>query len=202
MCQGLHAKTLMALLAGGNNLGIIPPNCMVALASTFPENWILYFKKKFLLYGEKLRLCLRATRENRKLSVDSCSGTLGLSRKTRDFEGYWRKRWPASGDPLTTTPTSTQRGFTTGATCSNQTLRKRFDRSLEDPLNSYVIFFPHVLTILVLLLLLFFNEENNIVKTASTLSTYQECLFMQMMNSLKRSLSFPKFIQHLLRNVG
>lgn len=182
MCQGLHAKTLMALLAGGNNLGIIPPNCMVALASTFPENWILYFKKKFLLFGEKLRLCLRATRENRKLSVDSCSGTLGLSRKTRDFEGYWHKRWPASG---------------------NKTLRKRFDRSLEDPLNSYVIFFPHVLTILVLLLLLlFFNEENNIVKTASTLSTYQEYLFMQMMNSLKRSLSFPKFIQHLLRNVG
>jgi len=34
----LHAKTLMALLAGGNNLRIIPPNSMVGLASTFPQN--------------------------------------------------------------------------------------------------------------------------------------------------------------------
>lgn len=52
------------------------------------------FYKKFLLFGEKLRLCLRAKRQNRKLSVDSRSGTLGLSRKKRDFEGCWRKRWP------------------------------------------------------------------------------------------------------------
>ena len=193
----------MALLAGGNNLGIIPPNCMVALASTFPENWILYFKKKFLLYGEKLRLSPSYEGESKAL----CRFMLWYAWIIKKDKGFWRLlaqkmtrfRWPAHNN----SHQHATRLYNGREKCSNQTLRKRFDRSLEDPLNSYLIFFPHVLTILVLLLLLlFFNEENNIVNTASTLSTYQEYLFMQMMKSLKRSLSFPKFIQHLLRNVG